>query len=234
MGLLGATRRPAERALREERGMSLPELLVAMSIFAILATVIVTMFTGFSRSFASDRSTSESTSVAATAMKELTRVIRSGTEIPVAGSPLNDPVFASASDYGLEMRAYVDTDAVVPAPILVRFSVDATDRLVEERWKATRSADFWSFPATAAPYVRTVAHSLVPRGQSERPLFAYLDVSGQAIPLTAGAVAVQDLRKIAAVQVTLSVRSSARSDAEPVVLQNSVGIPNLGISRVGL
>jgi prepilin-type N-terminal cleavage/methylation domain-containing protein len=225
---------PSLRAVRDERGVSLPELLVAVSVFAILATVIVTMFTGFSRSFSADRSTSESTSVAATAMKEITRVIRAGTELPVSGSPLNDPVFASASDDGLEMRAFVDTDAVVPAPVLVRFHVDADARLIEERWNATKAAGYWTFPATGAPYARTIAHSLVPGVQSERPLFSYLDASGQPIPLVSGAVPVPDLRRIAAVQVTLSVRASARPDVQPVVLQNSVGIPNLGISRVGL
>jgi prepilin-type N-terminal cleavage/methylation domain-containing protein len=223
------------RVLRDQRGMSLPELLVAMAIFAILATVMVTMFTGFSRSFSADRSTSESTGIASSAMKELTRVIRAGTEIAVAGSEgNNDPVFATASDDGIEMRAFLDTDAVTPVPVLVRFFVDAENRLVEERWTGQRSAQSWIFPAAAASYHRTVAHSLVPRDQRERALFTYLDASGEAIPLVSGSVPVQKLRTIAAVQVTLSVRTSARTDVEPVVLQNSVGIPNLGISRVGL
>jgi len=224
----------AARLRHGERGMSLPELLVAMSIFAVLATVIVTMFSGLSRSFFADRSTSESTGIAATAMKEVTRVIRAGTEIAVSDSPLNDPVFASASAEGLEMRAYLDTDAVAPVPVLVRFTVDAHQRLVEERWTARRSADVWTFPAAAATYNRTIAHSLVPRQQRDRPLFSYLDASGEVLPLASGSIAVQDLRKIAAVQVTLTVRTSARDDVEPVMLQNSVGIPNLGIARVGL
>lgn len=225
----------SRRAVRDERGMSLPELIVAMAVFAILATVMVSMFTGFSRSFSSDRSAGESTGIASTAMKELTRVIRAGTELPVPGlEGKNDPVFASASDDGVELRAFLDTDAVSPAPVLVRFSVDAENRLIEERWTATRAVRSWTFPAAAPPYRRTVAHSLTPREQREQPLFSYLDAKGEPIPLVAGAVPVQSLRMIAAVQVTLSVRTSGRSDVAPVVLQNSVGVPNLGISRVGL
>jgi prepilin-type N-terminal cleavage/methylation domain-containing protein len=223
------------RVVRDERGMSLPELLVAMAIFAILATVMVSMFTGFSRSFSSDRSAGESTGIASTAMKELTRVIRAGTEIAVTGSEGgNDPVFATASDDTMELRSILDTDAVSPVPVQVLFSVDAENRLIEERWTGTPSAHSWVFPAAQASYRRTVAHSLVPREQREHPLFAYLDASGETIPLVAGSVPVQKLRMIAAVQVTLSVRASARTDVDPVVLQNSVGIPNLGVSRVGL
>jgi prepilin-type N-terminal cleavage/methylation domain-containing protein len=222
-------------ALRDERGMSLPELIVAMAIFAILATVMVTMFTGFSRSFSSDRSTSESTGIASSGMKELTRVIRAGTQIAVAGSEgKNDPVFATASEDTMELRSILDTDAVSPVPVQVLFSVDAENRLIEERWTGTRSAYSWVFPSGEASYRRTIAHSLVPREQRERPLFSYLDATGRAIPLVAGSVPVQELRTIAAVQVTLGVRTSARTDVEPVVLQNSVGIPNLAISRVGL
>jgi prepilin-type N-terminal cleavage/methylation domain-containing protein len=223
------------RVGRDERGMSLPELLVAMAIFAILATVMVSFFTGFSRSYSADRSTSESTGVAASAMKELTRVIRAGTEIAVPGSEgKNDPVFATASEDEVELRAFLDTDAVTPVPVLVRFSVDAENRLIEERWTATRTAGSWSFPAAEASYRRTVAHAIVPRDQRETPLFSYLDASGDVIPFVSGSVPVQELHSIAAVRVTLSVRTSARTDVEPVVLRNSVGIPNLGISRVGL
>jgi hypothetical protein len=49
-----------------------------------------------------------------------------------------------------------------------------------------------------------------------------------------GGIAAANLPKIAVVEVTIKVQSDATGRADPVVMTNQVGIPNLGVSRLGL
>lgn len=230
-------RHRAARRATEERGSSLVELIVAISLFAMLGTMLVGMFASFSGAFSRDRAASDSTSVAAVAMNELTRVIRSGTEIPEAEATLNKPVFMVAEDDHIVMHAFLDTDALNPAPILVEFAIgDTTQELVETRWNAKEEAGFWKMPSrTSAPASeRTIARQIVPRASGEPYLFTYLDAEGGTLPFTNEKLSDADLRKVAAVQITMRVQADAASGTKPAVLQNTVGIPNLGVARVGL
>jgi prepilin-type N-terminal cleavage/methylation domain-containing protein len=224
---------------KDERGVSLIELIVAIALFAMLGTMVVSLFAGFSGAFSRDRAVSDSTSVAAVGMNEVTRVIRSGTEIAVSGSPVNAAVFAVAADDTVVLQAYLDTDAANPAPVLVRFAIDpVTQELMETRWKAVKSTDFWAFPQYPAGTTlskRPIARQIVPRSASEPYLFRYLDVDGKALTFdVTGRLTDADRRKVAAVQVTLRVQADPTGETKPAVLQNTVGIPNLGVARVGL
>ena len=49
----------------------------------------------------------------------------------------------------------------------------------------------------------------------------------------AGGMPTADLEKIAVVEITVKVQSDTTARAKPVLLINRVGIPNLGISRLG-
>lgn len=234
------------KALRsDEVGLSLPELLVAMFLLGILSVLVVSSFSSFTSNFTRTQLATDSTNVAATGMNEVTRVVRSGTEIEVLGSPNNLPVFLLASREQAVLYSYLDAQSAAPAPIMVRFTVDPVTRdLVEDRWSATKVNSYWTFPnpATTPKSTRVVARQIVAPTAAEPALFTYLKTDGcpaaqptcDIVPVSGNALSAAEIKSIVAVQVTMKVQADSLQRADPVTISNRVGIPNLGISRVGL
>ncbi|MGV8977529.1 MAG: PulJ/GspJ family protein [Cellulomonas sp.] len=233
---------------RGDRGLTLAEMLVAMMVTSLLMVMVVALVTSVTRTFTRERAATDSTRSASAAMKEVTRVIRSGTEIRVMNQSINDPVFLAATSESVVLRSYLDTSAGSPKPIVVRLEITAARDLVEKRWNANAtSGPYWTFAALpAAPfqaattfwtnpaYTRTIARGLTTTTVVADRMFSYSDKDGNAVPLDGtGAVSLANLRTIAAVTVRMSVQADKTGRASPVLLQNQVGIPNLGISRVG-
>jgi prepilin-type N-terminal cleavage/methylation domain-containing protein len=214
-------------------GFSLIELLVTVVIFGIVSTIIVTFFVNVSTSFNKERAATDGTNIAAVGMNELTRVIRSGTEIEVLNQTLNNPVFVTARNEEIVMYAFIDTDSLNPSPIKVRFYVDSTRVLRETRWNSYRvNTDYWAFQTTAAS-TKMVSRLIVPRASPSPYLFTYYLADGTVLPVPAtGDLTTAQLRTIASVKISLKIQADLTSRAAPVELQNTVGIPNLGISRV--
>lgn len=228
----GSKGRGPERA-RGDDGLGLPELIVSIMLLALLSALVLGLFTTVTRTTTRDRAATDSTNVASIGMDELTRVIRSGTELRLAGGGAADaPVFITATQNQLKLYAYIDTSSAAAVPVKIAFSIDAGGRLIETRWLATTTSSPWSFVADSAPSSsRTVARS-IPAGAA--PLFRYYDAAGAelAVPAVGGFTTAQ-LQAIAAVRVQLTVQADLTSRADPVTMRNTVGIPNLGISRVG-
>jgi len=238
-----ASRRLRE-ALRTDSGIGLPELLVAMTLLAILMTIVVSVYTSFTRSFTLGQSATDSTNIASVGMNEVTRVVRSATEIEVASGAANTPAFVTAKNESATVYALVDADSAVLAPVMVQFAVDQMSRdMVERRWAATRSGDYWTFPSPASPPAssRVVARKIVVPSAGEKYLFTYLKTEGclaseptcAIVPASGDALSQAEIRTIVAVEVTMKVQADETARAEPVTLTNRVGIPNLGRSRVG-
>jgi hypothetical protein len=182
--------------------------------------------------------------VAAVGMNEMTRVIRAGTEVPVAGGA-QLPVFVEAFDDKVTMYAYIETTSLNPSPTKIQFAIDpVTKELVETRWASSPvsgSPGTFTFAATAESS-RTIARKIIDASDGT-PLFTYLAVVtdpsdpafGTAQPLDAtGGVGSAELPTISVVQIALNVQADETARANPVMLKNRVGVPNLGISRIGL
>lgn len=213
--------------------MTLLELVVAMGISSILIALIVSMFTTASRSVHDQEAAIENSRLASVAMNEVTRILRAGTEIPVSGSATNKPVFLFAGAERIEMHSFIDSSSSTdPAPLKVQFARNASNELVETRWTAHHvGGTFWDF-ATTSTYSRTIARSLLP-AQASRPLFIYLNKDGVALtPASGASLTTAQIRNIAAVQVTMQVQGDESGRVDPVVIQNLVGLPNLGVARV--
>ena len=207
--------------LRGELGISLVELLVSMMIFAIILTLVGSMYASMARTVALGNSSNQSTKVAATTMNEVSRVIRFAAANPVLGQPQSDPAISTFSAEALTVYSYVDADATTPKPIQISFTVDASRRLVESRYAATPAAGFWIF-ATPTPYsTRILAGGIGTPTGAELPLFSYEYQM------------VNGVQTIVAVQVNLKVTADGNSVGQPVPLQNTVGMPNLGLPRSG-
>jgi hypothetical protein len=221
-------------AARDDRGVTLVELIVSTGLLAMMLVVVVTFFSAFTRTLNVDVGSTTSMTTAAIGMNEVTRVVRSGTEIPVQGQSLNLPVFIEAGNEHVLMYAFLDTSSTDPAPIKVNFAINGGRELVETRWNSyVINTSYWAFSNTVASE-RVVARKIVAQAGSEPYLFTYYDAEGAIIATDGdGNIPSADLRSIAAVRVALKVQADPTGHAAPVQLENTVGIPNLGISRVG-
>ncbi|WP_231606258.1 type II secretion system protein [Salinibacterium sp. NK8237] len=201
-----------------------------MGLMTMLLAMVMTIFVAFTRSFSDDQATSNNSNTVSVAMNELTRVIRSGTELTQSGTDTNVPVFTVAKPNLARLSTYLDTDALDPEPLQVEFEVTSSHTLIERRWDATESSlGYFSFPSYATSE-RTISRNL---DSSTGALFTYLDVSGNEILPVSGKVPTSLLPSIAAVKVVMTVQSDATGGASPATIENTVGIPNLGTSRIG-
>ena len=224
------------RSLADDRGHTMSELVTTMFLLGVVLVIVVSLFTGFSHAFTEDRSASTSARTANIGMNELTRVVRTGTENPVSGQTLNNPVFEFAGKEKIVLYAYLDTDSASPKPVKVQFSVNANRELVETRWTSyVLSPGYFAFNAVAAS-TRVVARKIVNNITGDPYLFTFYRGDGTQVltPSGTSSLTLDERRQIVAVQVFMKVQADPTARAEPVTLQNTVGIPNLGVSRVGL
>ncbi len=242
----GIVRARVQRAREQgrESGATLAELLVTITLLAMVTTMLVGLVVSVSRTFTENRALNDSTNMGSTAMNETTRVIRAGTEIRESGVALNRPVFTSIANESLTMHAFIDADALDPQPIQVRFYMsplpDGTRELREARFEAIAgSGPFWTF-ATTPVTDRMLTRHVPARVGGEPWLFSYqtVDVVPAAVvpsttSATAAITAAATLRTVGRVTVALTVQTDPTARARPMVLINEVGIPNLGIDRVG-
>jgi hypothetical protein len=218
------------RVLRRDReaGVSITEMIVTMALLSVATTLMLVLVVTVSRAFTHERTATDNAMVASNGMNELTRVIRSGTSLQLTGVDPLQPPFVVAGKNSIELYAYIDTGATNPRPIKVRFDVDGQGRVRETRWQAANTKSPWTFSTT--PSSRTIARS-VPAGSPQ--LFQYFNTAGDelAVPST-GTLTAANRELVAAVKINLTVQSDTTSRVDPVELQNTVGIPNLGVSRV--
>ncbi len=145
------------------------------------------------------------------------------------------------------MHAYIDTAAASPQPVKVTFYIKTlpggTRELREVRYPAvTTSGPYWTFSSTALSD-RLLTRHVPTRTGGDPWLFTYLKADGTVVvphatsptsAITSATTAGADtLRTVARVNVRLVVQADVTSRALPMIITNEVGIPNLGIDRVG-
>ena len=235
-GLLVAIRRRRESA---EDGLTLVELLVAMMALGILLAIISGLLISSSKVIASTEATAQGTANASVVVNELTSVIRSGANQPVAGQTLSAAAFPAVSSELLTMYSYVNsytsTTSTQVRPLLVQFSLNSSRQLVEKRWLPTSTnGTYFTFP----PVSSTGAISATPMsthiiggpllatpttGANTDPLFVYLTAGGVVIASPSGT----NLCLIASVRVTVRTKGPTTTSRPAILLVNTVDIPNL-------
>ncbi|MFF1875882.1 hypothetical protein, partial [Kitasatospora herbaricolor] len=140
----------------------------------------------------------------------------------------NDPAIIQADAVSIKLYAYVNLSSATETPVIVRFWVNAKQQLVETKWLATTLTNtHWNFSPTAQRD-RILADSVVPGST----LFRYF--AGTATPLNVPIGGITDAtarQSISSVQVTFSVKSVGSNSS--ITMQNTVGMPNLGLTRTG-
>ena len=214
--------------LKSDRGLSLAELLVTMLITGILLTIVGNLFINVAKVTTNSNASTQRLSVAGNVMDELSKVIRTATNNAVT-SDSSDPAVVSGTPAALTIYSYVDANAVSPAPTKVGFRVDASGNLIEDRWTAsTSSTGYWVFTGSATS--RTIG-SPVQTLTGTDALFIYLDDLGA--PLTPGANGLTALQRSAVASIKINVRilNQTTLKADPIIVTNTIGMPNLKISK---
>ncbi|WP_345761939.1 PulJ/GspJ family protein [Diaminobutyricibacter sp. McL0608] len=219
--------------MKDDRGLSLIELIVAMFLTSIVLVVTVSLFVSTTKSANVAQSIDGGTRQASNGMNELARMIRAATPNPYSnpapGTPLNEPALTSASANSVTFYAYVNLTASGESPVKVTYTVNAQGRLAETQCKATTTTagvnGHWDFVTGTACVTRYLCNSLPTTGQ----LFHYLTAGGVEIsPPGTDATLLPTIR---AIKVSLTIQPTGKANA--VTLTNTVGMPNLGFVTTG-
>jgi type II secretory pathway pseudopilin PulG len=215
------------RAVDNEEGVTLVELIVAMIITGFVLTLTASFFITTTKVTTSSVQTGNSSAVASNAIYEISNVVHQASTIPVSGG---SPLLAvnTASTNKLVIYSYVDVSTGTnPTPTRVTF--DATGaNLVETRCVATASGAFWVFSSCASTLTRTIGGNIVAPTGTQNNFFSYLNSTGGTIAMVSGSVPPASLGSIASIQVSPNIQA-AGSQTPAVYLTSNVGMPNLGL-----
>ena len=225
------------RRLRDdESGMSITELVVTMFVTGILLAIVASMFLNVARVTANSNASNQRSSVAANIMEGITKVIRTATNVDVSTSDTPDPAIVAATAKSLTIYTYVDlkvedyvnTPTSTPPPTKVVYRVDASGNLLEDRYSSALSGGFWIFSSTAI--TRTVGGP-VQTLTGDDALFVYLDSGNKAMIPGADGLSLIQRSSVSSVRVNVRILNALTTGADPIVVQNTIGMPNLKLSR---
>lgn len=215
---------------RRDEGLSLVELLVAMTVLAVVLLIVGNLFVTVTTATRAANSSRNAVGQASNSMDEIARVIRMGTPNPVVGSSVPAYAVSAGTASTITVLSYVDASSTAPTPSQVSFAVtSATGALVETRTVAVASGSYSTFPTTAPSTSRTVASGLTSIA------FTYADSDGNPItpagtgtptPLT------DDQRKaVASVTVVVTAANTSLRTSDPIVLTSTVLLTNVALNN---
>ncbi|WP_165314325.1 type IV pilus modification PilV family protein [Agromyces protaetiae] len=227
----------AARLRREEAGLTLVELLVAVILMGIILTIVASLFVTTTRSTAQSGEVHEATGNVSNMANAMNGVIRFATTNPKSGSTIPDPAIVEARANELVLMAVVQVSATVepqgrpPRPTLVEYSIVGAGReLQERRWNPTGSNSNWVFggsdPTTQTP---ASIRSLGGRLSTGGAVFTYFDINGALLNPGTGQLDATNRAKVAAIGIRLSVVPPDEPTANPVVIERRIPLTNLGL-----
>lgn len=228
---------------RNEDGITLIELLVAMILLGVLLTVVASLYVSSMNAVALSREVTGNTKQVSNAMNETSRVIRAGTENPLTPPAVPAPAFVSAKKDEIIIYAFINLQNAQEQPQMIRLWVDrATGKYMESRWRATAVSGTtrWTFPSNPCLGNNVPAGCTAPNSKAElagavpstaTTIFSYFKKNGDPIIVPAAGLSAADRALVSSVKVTLTVQASLTDTSNPVTLENTVGMPNLGFAE---
>lgn len=223
-------RRGLRRLRWDDSGLTLIELMVAMSMSIIIIIAVGGFFIASTKAAKTDSTSESSIRQSSNVMDAMTQYIHAATVLPVnGGAPL--PAVELAKPTDLVFYAYVNlTNGTVTQPVQVEYTLDSSNNLVEKIWNIAGSAGgYYTFNSyTTAPNQTVVLGGPVASPNSDgSSLFTYLDANGNPIasPLPAASLGL-----VRAVQVNLELGSTVAGTAGDTHIQNTLYLFNVGYS----
>jgi prepilin-type N-terminal cleavage/methylation domain-containing protein len=198
-----------------QEGFTLVELLVAMSVLALVLTLVYGAFKqlGGSVEGATDRivNLDEARLLMDTMTKDLRTAVNPSSGIPA---------FATADDRSVIFYGNLNSTQ----PRKIEILVDANNKLVERVTLPSGSAPFTAASFSGPAIVRVVGSFV----SGTAPIFRYVKTDGtewneSQTPLTA----TSDLESIGAVEVTIAIQKTSRQLTNPTTLTDRVRLPNI-------
>lgn len=229
-------RRVLERLRRDDRGLSLAELLVTIMVFAIVLAVVSGTFVSLTRATSFANSTDTNVRSASSAMNEMTRLLHAAMNNPQQNAA-DAPAFAVATNESMTFTTAVDLSGAAPIanngpdprPEQVTLSLDSSRRLVETivpGRPVVAGSTYYGFAGASTS--RTLAPAVSTAAAGQPALFVYYDASNRAlIPDATGALNTGQMKSIVSVGITLRLTNSGSTADNSVVLSNQVGLSNL-------
>jgi prepilin-type N-terminal cleavage/methylation domain-containing protein len=215
-------------ALRHgERGLTLVELLVAMSIGVIIIGAVGGLFAASIKAAKTDQTSESAIRQGSNMMNAMTQYVHAATLLPKS-----DGSYVSAIEKSLPtdvaFYAYVNlTNGTVQQPVQVEFYRDTTTGLLmEKQWDGVADSNgFYTFAAlTSAPSrTFTLGGPLASPNSDGLNLFVYLDANGNQI-----ANPTANLGAIRAIQVNMEAGSTTAGKAGNTHIQNTLYLFNVG------
>jgi type II secretory pathway pseudopilin PulG len=230
--VIGRIRQVLDRARTDQRGITLVELIVGMSLSLLVLTIAGSFLVASQKASVTASSISQNTRAASTAMNEMGRMLRAATDNPVPTGDDSQFAFQYASATSIRFFAYVNLDSTLSQPVQVQLTLDpVTKRITETTWKGTAvsgNSSYFSFPLalgatlTSTPTSKRTLVSSAVNGVA----FSFTDASNNVLGTLTSPVSVTDLPNIRSVSVTLTVGSST-TDPNAVTLTNRASMPNI-------
>lgn len=214
----------------EQSGVTLSELLVAVSVAMVILVAVGGFFTATLRAGSTNTTSDQNARSASIVMNSLTRYVHAASLLPKA-----DGSYAAALTEAAPTRttfyAYINLDGnSTDKPVQIRYSVNAAKRIVLDQWDGTANNGFWTFPATTQTPTRSVVVGgpIASPTVDGDPLFEYLGANGTTVPTQSdGTLAATQLGNVRAVRVNLELGSSTAGLSGNTHIQNTLYLFNV-------
>ncbi|GEA82899.1 MAG: prepilin-type N-terminal cleavage/methylation domain-containing protein [Cellulomonas sp.] len=236
-----------DRLRRDERGTSLAELLIGMTIFSILMAALTTLAIGYHRVNAQSIARQDQVDAARTAAERLTKVVRTAVKpsqlINCVTSTCSElDAFVSASSTSMKFYANLDNAGNAVGPRQVTYTLEPTGageaRLVERVQRPDSSTpgsngysycDALAAGASGTCKARMTTKVLAEGVQTDGPVapLVYFNNDGDAMtPGSGGALTALQIDQVLSIEFTLRVRSDDRNSTGPTTYIQRVLLPN--------
>ncbi|MCC8907554.1 MULTISPECIES: type II secretion system protein J [unclassified Curtobacterium] len=214
----------------DQSGVTLSELLVAVSVAMVILVAVGGFFTATLRAGSTNTTSDQNARSASIVMNSLTRYVHAASLLPKA-----DGSYAAALTEAAPTRttfyAYINLDGnSTDKPVQIRYSVNAAKRIVLDQWDGTANNGFWTFPATTQTPTRSVVVGgpVASPTVDGDPLFEYLGANGTTVPTQSdGTLAATQLGNVRAVRVNLELGSSTAGLSGNTHIQNTLYLFNV-------
>lgn len=207
--------------LRDERGFTLVELLVTMSILSVVMALITGSAIFLQRSINQTDQRFDDLAQARLAMDATSKWLRSAVTVDRAGTTADTQPFLEARRGVVDLMANVGITDGTNAPKRVRLEIVNGGELREQVWSGTvNAAGQWT--QSGAARTRIIA-----RGVTGSQLFTYFDDAGTSLtPAGTADMSEADREQVRRVGIDITVEQAPGVDIPPSRLTNRVTLPN--------
>ena len=235
--------RPISRRQTDDRGTSLPELLVVMLILGIIAAATAALTIGFQRTNAQNITRQDQVDAARSTVERMSKTIRTAVKpSQLSCTACTVDAFVKAETFSVQFYANLDNPGNSVGPSRITYSVTTTGADANVLVEKVQTPDF--VPPGPSGYVycpaelagasaacqgrlttRRLATGVVASASS--PLFTYFDTAGNALtPAVGGSLSTTDLEKVLSIEIDVNVETPNATRAKPTEYIQRVTLPN--------